>query len=278
MISVITYKIAVDINSQEKRSGMVRGLYTAYTGLVNQQKRLDVVSNNLANATTTGFKKEGVTTQSFDSVYGIKIKDATVGYMNQNIGSMSLGAKIGETYRSWDQGSLRNTNSNYDFALSGKGFFSISFTNKAGETSTLYTRDGSFQMNQEGYLVTKDGDYVLGESGDPILLPTDASQLSVDSTGAIYADGQYVDTFGIVDFEDYDYIEAYGENLYRAVDGAVTKDSDAVVNQGYIEASNINVVTEMVDMINIAREYESNQKIVNAVDDMLGKMVSISEL
>ena len=99
---------------------MVRGLYTAYTGLVNQQKRLDVVSNNLANATTTGFKKEGVTTQSFDSVYGIKIKDATVGYMNQNIGSMSLGAKIGETYRSWDQGSLRNTDSNYDFALSGK--------------------------------------------------------------------------------------------------------------------------------------------------------------
>ena len=94
----------------------------------------------------------------------------------------------------------------------------------------------------------------------------------------IYADGQYVDTFGIVDFEDYDYIEAYGENLYRAVDGAVTKDSDAVVNQGYIEASNINVVTEMVDMINIAREYESNQKIVNAVDEMLGKMVSISEL
>ena len=79
MISVITYKIAVNINSQEKRSGMVRGLYTAYTGLVNQQKRLDVVSNNVANATTTGFKKEGVTTQSFDSVYGIKIKDATVG-------------------------------------------------------------------------------------------------------------------------------------------------------------------------------------------------------
>ena len=75
---------------------MVRGLYTAYTGLVNQQRRLDIVSNNLANATTTGYKKEGVTTQSFDSVYGIKINDATVGYMNQSIGSMSLGAKIGK--------------------------------------------------------------------------------------------------------------------------------------------------------------------------------------
>ena len=78
---------------------MVRGLYTAYTGLVNQQKRLDIVSNNLANSTTTGYKKEGMTTQSFDSVYGIKVKDETVGYMNQNIGKMSLGVKIGETYR-----------------------------------------------------------------------------------------------------------------------------------------------------------------------------------
>lgn len=219
-----------------------------------------------------------MTTQSFDSVYGIKVKDETVGYMNQNIGKMSLGVKIGETYRSWDQGSLKNTESSYDFALAGDGFFSISFTNKAGETSTLYTRDGSFQMNSEGYLVTKDGDYVLGESGDPIVLPTDISKLTVDSTGRIYADGQYVDTFGIVDFEDYNYIEAYGENLYRAVDGATFKDSTASVNQGYLETSNINVVSEMVDMINIAREFESNQKIVNSIDEMLGKMVSISEL
>lgn len=279
MISVITYKIAVNINSQEKRSGMVRGLYTAYTGLVNQQKRLDVVSNNLANATTTGFKKEGVTTQSFDSVYGIKIKDATVGYMNQNIGSMSLGAKIGETYRSWDQGSLRNTDSNYDFALSGKGFFSISFTNKAGETSTLYTRDGSFQMNQEGYLVTKDGDYVLGESGEPIVLPTDATNIAVEPTGEIYADNEYVDSFLLTDFEDYNYLEMYGENLYRALDGATQADEvTATVNQGFKEASNINVVSEMVEMISIAREYESGQKVINAMDEMMSKMVSISEL
>ena len=257
---------------------MVKGLYTAYSGLTVQQKRLDVVSNNLANATTTGYKKEGLTTQSFKDVYGIKVKDETVGYINQNIGTLNLGAKIGESFRSWDQGSLKNTESSYDFALAGDGFFSISFTNKAGETSTLYTRDGSFQMNSEGYLVTKDGDYVLGESGDPIVLPTDISKLTVDSTGRIYADGQYVDTFGIVDFEDYNYIEAYGENLYRAVDGATFKDSTASVNQGYLETSNINVVSEMVDMINIAREFESNQKIVNSIDEMLGKMVSISEL
>ena len=243
---------------------MVRGLYTAYTGMVNSQHRLDVVSNNLANATTTGYKKEGCTTQSFDAVYGIKIKDATVVHVNQNIGKLSLGAKIGETYRNWEQGSFVTTDNTYDFALSGKGFFTISFTNKAGETSTMYTRDGSFQMNADGYLVTKDGDYVLGESGEPIVLPTDATN---------------IDSFLLTDFEDYNYLEMYGENLYRAIDGATQADEvTATVNQGFKEASNINVVSEMVEMISIAREYESGQKVINAMDEMMSKMVSISEL
>lgn len=256
---------------------MVKGLYTSYTGMVNQQYRLDVVSNNLANATTTGFKKEGCTTQSFDSVYGIKIKDATVGRLHQNIGELSLGAKIGETYRSWNQGSLISTGSTYDFALSGNGFFNISFTNKMGETTTMYTRDGSFQMNAEGYLVTKDGDYVLGENG-PIQLPTNISELSVEPTGEIFADGEYIDSFAITDFEDYDYLEMYGENLFTAVEGATPRDASVSITQGYLESSNINVVAEMVDMITIAREYESGQKVMNAIDEMLGRMVNISEI
>jgi flagellar basal-body rod protein FlgG len=142
----------------------------------------------------------------------------------------------------------------------------------------MYSRDGSFQMNQEGYLVTKDGDFVLGESGSPIQLPTDIDTLEVQQNGEIYADGVYVDTFALTDFEDYDYIEAYGENLYRTVDGATETECTATVNQGYTEASNMNVVSEMVEMISIAREYESGQKVINAVDEMLGKMVSISEL
>ena len=230
---------------------MVRGLYTAYTGMVNSQHRLDVVSNNLANATTTGYKKEGCTTQSFDAVYGIN----------------------------WEQGSFVTTDNTYDFALSGKGFFTISFTNKAGETSTMYTRDGSFQMNADGYLVTKDGDYVLGESGEPIVLPTDATNIAVEPTGEIYADNEYVDSFLLTDFEDYNYLEMYGENLYRAIDGATQADEvTATVNQGFKEASNINVVSEMVEMISIAREYESGQKVINAMDEMMSKMVSISEL
>lgn len=256
---------------------MVKGLYTGYTGMINSQKRLDVISNNLANATTTGFKAEGCTSQSFDSMYAIKIKDATVGHLSQNVGSVTLGTKIGETYRDWEQGSLQSTGSTYDFAIAGKGFFSVEFTGKNGTTSTLYSRDGAFQMDSEGYLVTKDGDYILGESGR-IQLPTDLSELSVDSQGGIYADGQYVDTFALVDFEDYNYLEEYGENLYRAAEGAEEKDCTASVQQGYLEASNINVVSEMVDMIAVAREYESGQKVIQTIDEMLSKMVSISEI
>ncbi len=89
----------------------------------------------------------------------------------------------------------------------------------------------------------------------------------------------YVDTFLITDFEDYNYLEQYGENLFRAVDGATqTQDVSAAVIQGYKEASNVNVVSEMVEMISLAREYESNQKLIQTVDSMLGGMVSMSEL
>ena len=82
----------------------------------------------------------------------------------------------------------------------------------------------------------------------------------------------------MTDFEDYDYLEMYGENLFVAVDGATTMEPEATVNQGYLEGANVNVVSEMVEMITIAREYESGQKVINAMDSMLGRMVNISEL
>lgn len=256
---------------------MVRGLYTSYTGLVNQQNRLDVVSNNLANATTVGYKKEGLTSQSFDAVMAIKVKDTSVGNRNQYIGDMNLGVKVGETYRDYSSGSFRETDETFDLALSGDGFFSVSFTNKAGDTSVMYTRDGDFTMTQDGYLVTKDGDYVLGEGG-PIQLPTDAANISIERDGTISADGVMVDRLAIVDFEDYNYIEKYGENLYRALDTATQKEPAGQVYQGYLEQSNVNVVTEMVEMITISRAFEANQKAMNAADDTLQKTVTLGQL
>lgn len=252
---------------------MVRGLYTAYTGMVNQQKRLDTITNNLANASTTGYKREGATARAFDEFLGVRVNDRTSAYLTNPIGNMSLGVKIGENYTDYSQGSLRNTENTYDLALEGNGFFSISFTNKQGEQSIKYTRDGNFTLDVDGALRTTDGDYVQGEGGD-IYIPTDAAQVAITTTGEIYADGEYIDTIKIVDFEDYNYLKKYGENMYEPVDGATETEPTAVIQQGYLEASNINAVTEMVEMITITRAYESNQKALQTADSMIEKAVN----
>lgn len=253
---------------------MVKGLYTAYTGMINQQKRLDTITNNLANASTTGFKREGATARAFNEFLTVKVNDLSEGVLTRNIGNMSLGVKIGENYTDYTQGSFKNTEGTFDLALSGNGFFTISFTNKNGVESTKYTRDGEFTIDNEGILRTKDGDYVLNDAGGQIVIPTEATRVVFDSAGGIYADGEYIDTLGITDFEDYNYLKKYGENLYDTVDGAVEMESNAAVNQGYLEMSNINVVKEMVEMITISRAYESAQKAVQTADSMLEKTVN----
>ena len=255
---------------------MIRGLYTAYTGMLNQQYRLDTITNNLANVSTTGYKREGATSKSFDEVFGIKVKDSSVGYINQKIGKMSLGVKIGENYVDYSQGPLKETENTYDLALEGKGFFSISFANKnSGEEIIKYTRDGSFITDAEGVLRTKDGDYVLNDGGAQIIIPEDASSVAIDELGNIYADGEFVDTLSIVDFEDYNYLKKdTGENYFVPVDGATETEWTGRVHQGYLETSNINVVSEMVEMIEIQRAYESNQKMIQTVDGLLEKSVN----
>ena len=249
---------------------MVRGLYTAYTGMLNQQKKMDTLSNNLANADTTGYKKEGVTAKTFETQLAIKVKDGSNAYIDQQIGKLNLGVKIGENYTDYSQGSYRYTGNTYDLALGGDGFFNISFMNKAGEQSVKYTRDGNFTIDNEGALRTQDGDYVLGESGE-IYIPTNAVDVSINKLGEIYADGEYIDTIKITDFEYYNYLKKYGENMYDAVDGATEKEPTATIDQGYLEQSNINVVTEMVNMISLSRTYEANQKLIQTMDDALDK-------
>lgn len=252
---------------------MVRGLYTAYTGMVNQQKRLDTITNNLANASTTGYKKEGMTSRAFDEVLTYRVKDLTTPIFANNIGSMSLGVKIGETYTDFSQGSYQETGNTYDIAVEGNGFFSILFTDKNGNESVKYTRDGSFTTDADGYLRTKDGDYVLGEGG-VIQIPANSAKVAINELGEIYADGEYIDTLAVTDFEDYNYLSKYGENMYDLVEGGTETETDCIIRQGYLEASNINVVTEMVEMINLSRAYESNQKLIQTMDDMLNKSVN----
>lgn len=253
---------------------MIRGLYAGYTGMLNQQYRMDTITNNLANATTVGFKREGATSKSFEDVMAVKIKDSSVGYDMERIGQLNLGVKIGENYTDYNQGSLRETGNTFDLALDGRGFFAISFTNKDGVEMTKYTRDGSFTMDSEGMLRTKDGDFVLNDSGSTITMPTDAAEVLIDDLGRIYADGEFIDQIGITDFEDYSYLKKYGENMYTLVDGGVEQPAEARTLQGYLEMSNINVVSEMVEMISITRAYEANQKAIQTADSMLDKSVN----
>jgi len=248
---------------------MVKGLYSAYTGMINEQNRMDVMTNNLANASTVGFKKEGTTSQSFNDVLAVKIKDESVGLSNvQRIGINNPGVKIGENYTDYSQGSYRVTGNTYDLALSGEGFFAIEFTNKAGETSTKYTRAGQFTLNKDGYLVTQEGDYVLDTNSRRIQLNT-LVDASIDTNGRISQNGQEIARIQVTDFADYDYLQKYGENYYQPIEGAEEIASDAVINSGYLEMSNVQTVSEMVNMITITRAYESNQKIMQTIDGTL---------
>ena len=248
---------------------MVKGLYTAWSGMINEQNRMDVLTHNLANADTTGYKKEGATSQAFKDVLAYKIKD-TSEYINlaKGIGKANLGVKIGENYTDYSQGAFKVTENTFDLAISGSGFFAVEFTDKAGEESIKYTRDGSFTLTKDGDLVTKDGDYVLDDDGDHIRLdPT--QNVDIDSQGNIMQNGRRVATVGLTDFEDYNYLEHYGENYYQPVEGAEEKDAEAMIRSGYLETSNVQVVSEMVEMISVSRQYESNQKLIQTIDSSL---------
>lgn len=253
---------------------MVKGLYTAYTGMLNEQNRMDIMTNNLANASTVGYKKEGSTSQSFDDVLTVKIKDQSVGMRNaQKIGIKNPGVKIGENYTDYSQGSFRITGNTYDLALSGEGFFAIEFTNKAGETDTKYTRAGQFTLNKDGYLVTEEGDYVLDTQNRRIRLNT-LIDSSITDDGTIYQNGQAMAKIQVMDFADYDYLEKYGETYYQPIQGAQTIASNAQVKSGYLEMANVQIVSEMVNLISITRAYESNQKVVQTIDDTLDVAVN----
>ena len=180
---------------------MVKGLYTAHTGMIQEQRRLDVLSNNLANADTNGYKKEGTTSQTFADELAIKIKDTSAYALPRKLGGMSMGVHIGETYTDYTQGNFKVTDNETDIALDGDGFFAIAYTDKQGNTTVKYTRDGAFTVNTEGYLVTKDGDYVLNMAGATNGDPAEGNRIRLDPNahivinefGHIYQNDQRLD-------------------------------------------------------------------------------------
>ncbi len=265
---------------------MVKGLYTAHTGMINEMKRLDILTNNLANADTTAYKKEGTTSRTFADELAIKIKDTSSYGLSKDLGEMSLVTHLGQVYTDYSSGSFKVTDVETDLALDGMGFFAVAFTDKQGNVSVKYTRDGNFIVNTQGYLVTKDGNHVLNATGALNQDPSEANFIQidpivetvVDEAGYIYQGDQIVGTIGVADIDNYDYIEKYGENLYNFLDGGTIMASDAKVRQGILETSNVNVVNEMVNMITIQRAYEAGQKVITSIDSTLGLAVNLGKV
>jgi len=249
---------------------MVPGIYTAASGMLAQMDKQDVTTNNLANAATSGFRKDTAVFESFPSyLWGhLQWMGNVLAPMEPGkdpIGIKGQGVQLAATFTNYASAPLRSTGSPNDVALRGPGFFSVQ--TPAGER---YTRDGSFALDGNRALVTQDGRPVLGEQG-PVVV--NGEKLRVDDGGWVYVDGAKIDRLKIVTFARPTDFEKVGDNLFRAKAETVRVESP-VVEQGYVEQSNVNVVREMVDLVTVMRSYEANQRMVIAQDSMLQKAVN----
>ncbi len=250
---------------------MIRSLYTAVSGMITQEAKQDIITNNLANATTVGFKSDNLAIKRFDDVL-LQNYDKVVGNKNVRnvIGSISLGSKIDAVNTDFTQGSIQSTDKTTDFAIEGKGFFSVQRNNGA-DNGQYYTRDGHFHVNIGGMLVNDSGDTVLGRNlQNNSLGPINVGngELSCDASGNISINNTKMYKLYTADFNDYNNLKKVGDNLYQ---GTNPTENTAVVRQKYLEKSNINVMNEMSSMMTTMRIFETNQKVVQALDETLSK-------
>ncbi len=252
---------------------MIRGLYTSALGMMTQMNKMDVVTNNLANVDTAAYKKDGTIIQSFSDELAKRLDDPKFNVIQYNpgIGKLRPGVFVEEIYTDFTKGAYKPTENKTDLALSGDGFFAIQAKDKDGKDVEKYTRDGSFKIDFDGTLKTSEGNTVLGKNG-PIVVTN--GDITVGASGGVYSKGELVDSLKIVDFENKNTLRKDANNLYNKIDSTVEKPYSGDVLQGYIEGSNVNTVREMVDMIALSRNYESNQKVLQAQDESLSKALT----
>lgn len=245
-------------------------IYVAASGALVQEARLEVLSNNLANINTIGFKEdravfsnylpEGkngtsgsdidlLASEGFETLYPYRLSNTQV--------------KFEGTRTSFEQGQIRQTGNQLDFAISGNGFFCV----ETLEGEQRYTRKGNFTRNEEGTLVTQDGLIVLSKNGREITL--DGNNISVDAEGNISVDGLDGDTFKIVAFDNPYSLVKYGDASFAPADPLVRgRDAEGFqVLQGDIELSNVNPIKVMTEMIEVHRAFESYQRIIKSMDE-----------
>lgn len=243
---------------------MIRGIYTAASGMLAESTRTDTIANNLANVNTAGYKKDVAVTKDFASMLIYRIND---GAAAPSIGTLGVGTMVDEIATIHSTGMMRQTGNALDLAIDGNGYFAIE--TPAG---VRYTKNGTFAKNSQGQLITQDGYLVQGTNG-PITVTNTAANLTVSPDGRVMLDGVQAGQLNIVEFADEKQLLKEGSSLYSA-NGAQTAPSTSRVEQGMLEQSNVNVVAEMVNLISGYRAYEVNAKTVQAHDQLLDKAVN----
>jgi len=260
---------------------MIRSLWIAKTGMDAQQTQLDVISNNLANVGTTGFKHSRV---AFEDLLYQNLRQAGANSSQQT--TLPTGLQIGtgvvpvSTETLFDQGNLQQTSNQFDMAINGQGFFQVQMP----DGTTAYTRDGSFHVDSQGALVTNSGFAVT----PAITIPAAAQSVTIAQDGTVSvtlqgnATPQKVGTIQLANFINPSGLQARGQNLFIETGASGTPSANTpgtnglgTVQQGFIETSNVNVVSELVNMIQTQRAYEMNSKAIQTADQMLSK---VSEL
>lgn len=242
---------------------MIRGIYTAASGMVAESLRTDTIANNLANVNTAGYKKDVAISKDFRSMYIQRINDGTDAPI---IGNMGVGSVIDEIAPIHSAGPMVQTGNTFDLAIDGQGYFAVDTPN-----GVRYTRNGSFTQNALGELVTQDGYRVLGQNGP---LRVNGNKVAISGDGQVSVDGMVTGSLQLVNFADEKQLTKEGSSLYAAAADAQTRPMEGIVRQGVVEQSNVNAVSEMVNMIAGYRAYETNAKAVQAQDELLDKAVN----
>ena len=260
----------------------MRSLDIAGTGMQAQQTNVEVISNNIANMTTTGFKRRRAEFQDliYQNLRRVGSNSSDSGSVVPAGAQVGLGVKTAAIYRINEQGNLQQTNNNFDLAVRGNGYFQI--TLPSGDTA--YTRDGTFSLSPTGEIVTADGYQV--QPG--ITVPSNAVSVAINATGQVQAtiDGQTAPvTLGQIQlavFPNEAGLDAQGDNLFlqsaasgNPVTGAPASPGFGSVLQGFVETSNTNVVTEITNLITAQRAYEMNSRVITTSDQMLATLTNL---
>ena len=246
---------------------MIRGIYTAAAGLATAQLRLGIVSNNVANASTPGYKQD----QLPDEVgKAIDLQRYAVDSQGRPVGTITLGPQVGLSQLDLTPGPIQETSNPLDLAIAGSGFF----TTQAADGTTRYTRDGGFHADVDGSLRARDGSAVLDANGQAIQLPIGAD-ISVAADGSVVANGNTVAQLRVVDFPAGQQLNKVGNGMFTAPNGVTPQPTNGVqLYQGYLEGSNVDMTESMVSTMNLVRAYEANQKLLQMQDETLKSTVN----